>query len=289
MTDLMALLQTMVNANAVDPQIVNDYYEEFVEPLDDEEDRGLAFYVSDKGFNEWLDTFSDDDAAQLLGFADIAAAAENQDTKTVTDWLTENWRAVALMLFHVDDQEARTEYVSSLLGLNKEVTARLTRFSAVDADVQHELAVFAEHMADKGLVLDVANATYDAVKKQLHWDIAYQPLTSELLAAVNKMDLDQHLTDYDLTVNNELAQRFADVGIAGTAVFTPDGSTVRELTIDTDVLLAGVDYAVDMNWLTPSQGKAVAQELTQTLIDLRDRIADMISREGTWLLSRLMM
>ncbi len=288
MTDLMTLLQTMVNANAVDPQIVTDYYEEFVEPLDDEEDRGLAFYTSDQGFNEWLDTFSDDDAAQLLGFAEITAAVDD-DEQAVTDWLTKNWRAVALMLFHVDEQAARAEYVSSLLGLDKEVTARLTRFSAVDADVQHELAVFAEHMADKGLVLDVANATYDTVKKQLHWDITYQPLTSELLAAVHKMDLDQHLTDYDLTVNNELAQRFADVGIAGTAIFTPDGSTVRELTIDTDVLLAGVDYAVDMNWLTPSQGKAVAQELTQTLIDLRDCIADMISREGTWLLSRLMM
>ncbi len=126
MTDLMALLQTMVNANAVDPQIVNDYYEEFVEPLDNEEDRGLAFYVSDQGFNEWLDTFSDDDAAQLLGFAEIAAAVDD-DEQTVTDWLTKNWRAVALMLFHVDDQAARAEYVSSLLGLDKEVIARLTR------------------------------------------------------------------------------------------------------------------------------------------------------------------
>lgn len=126
MTDLMTLLQTMVDANAVDPQIVTDYYEEFVEPLDDEEDRGLAFYASDQGFNEWLDTFSDDDAAQLLGFAEIAAAVDD-DEQAVTDWLTKNWRAVALMLFHVDDQAARAEYVSSLLSLDKEVTARLTR------------------------------------------------------------------------------------------------------------------------------------------------------------------
>ena len=126
MTDLMTLLQTMVDANAVDPQIVTDYYEEFVEPLDDEEDRGLAFYASDQGFNEWLDTFSDEDAAQLLGFAEIAAAVDD-DEQAVTDWLTKNWRAVALMLFHVDDQAARAEYVSSLLGLDKEVIARLTR------------------------------------------------------------------------------------------------------------------------------------------------------------------
>lgn len=163
---------------------------------------------------------------------------------------------------------------------------RLCRM-AISEDNQRELNQFVEHFADRGLVLDVANATYDERRENLRWVIDEQPVTADLLQALHMVDFDVNLVPDSTDASNELRERFADVTIAGTMVFDDDCSQAR-LALDADALFAGIDYAVDMNWLTPSQGKAATQQVTREITKLRDRIADLLVREGTWLMSRLM-
>lgn len=133
---LEKIVDDLIAKGRVPSDIVNDYYDEFVDM--DEFSDTVEYYVDGEGFHEWLTTFDDDAAIWLLDvdevarraamdgelddLPEIASTEKKKDARygvflELKDYMEKNWQAIATKMFYLDDRDARADYVSQILGV----------------------------------------------------------------------------------------------------------------------------------------------------------------------------